>query len=399
MNILIFAHDCGLRGAERVVADQAEALIGRGWTVYVMVPCKHGGLTELLQARGVNCVHVKYYSWIGPGTFKGRAFRILMNLIAIPRLLLIIRSLKPDIVHVHSIACGVGAIVARLSNTPRIWQVHESGPYGRSSDRAFFDLGERLSHRLVRWTNCCIYGVSSEIANLYNKKLGVAGIGVLIQAVVLNQIDAEADAPALARLHSWLGRKLVIVGSLLPLKDQITAVRAMPRILRDWPDTKLFLIGDDPLDMSVEIAGIARDLGIQDKIVEIGKLANAAPAIRCADCCLITSLDEGFGRVTIEAMLCETAVIAANVGVNREVAGDGNADFFEPSDPESLAAAVSELFMRPQAEQRNQLARALSYARHKFSTEAATDALEAELLACLKLSTKENTRNEKNTSD
>ena len=303
MNILIFAHDCGLRGAEKVAADQAEALTRRGWKATVVVPCRTGGLADVLCGRGIDCVHVRYYHWFGTGSLRGRAYRTLSNIVAIPRMLRIVRSVQPDVILVHSIACGVGAIAARLSGTPRIWQFHETGPYGRSSDRGYFDLGERLSVRVIRWADCRLLAVSSRIADLYERKLGVAPVRVLYQAVDMNDAHPASDALALARLSSWLGPKLMIVGSLSPLKDQSTAVRAMPQILEALPDAGLFLVGDDPVGTGAEIAALARDLGIADKVVHLGTLANAAAAIARADCCIVTSLDEGFGRVTIEAIL------------------------------------------------------------------------------------------------
>lgn len=387
--IAIVAHDCGLRGAERVVAEEATLLRSRGWDVTVLVPCGHGDLSGYLQSQSVRVVVIRYYWWMGPGRFLGRGRRILGNLLALPRLIRLFRSGGFDIVHSHSIACGIGAVAARLAGVPHVWHLHESGPYGTSSDRPSFDLGERLSVVLARWTNSHFLAVSSTIARLYERKLGLPQVSVVYQAVGLER--SSAVGPAMARLSSWPGKMLVIVGSIVPLKDQKTAVRAMTAIVKAWPGTGLFLIGDDPLGMGSEIDALARELGVADNVVRLGTMANAAPAIAAADGCIVTALDEGFGRVAVEAMLTETPVISADVAVNREVAGEGNADFFAPSDPLSLAGAVNTVFERPEQNRRERLARAKSFARQKFSSTAATDALEAELLACLDRPAPENT--------
>lgn len=384
MNVLIFAHDCGLRGAERVAATQAEALLERGWMVTVVVPCTTGGLAEFLRKKGVNVIHVRYFGWIGPGTLKGRAYRIFQNALAIPKLIKVVRTIKPDIVYVHSIACGVGAIVARLTKIPCLWQIHETGPCGTSSERGAFDLGEQLSLNIMRWANCQMLAVSEKVAHLYERKLTTEQVGVLYQAVDVDQSIEAVDVKSLGRLSSWSGPKLVVVGSISELKDQMTAVRAMPEILRNAPNAGLFLIGDDPNGLALEIFETAQKLGVQRHVVHLGLFANAASAIACADCCIITSVDEGFGRVTVEAMLSETPIVASDVAVNREVAGDTNADYFEPSNPASLAYAVTKILNLNEAELRDRLIHASLYAREKFNRRAATNELENKLLTCVK---------------
>ena len=383
MNILIFAHDCGLRGAERVVVDEAEALIARGWTVTVVVPCINGELSEFLRNKGINFLHIRYYSWIGPGSFKGRAFRTLMNVIAIPQMWRIIQSFQPDIIHVHSIACGIGAVAARLAGVPHVWHLHEPGPYARSADRPVFDLGERASVALARWTQSSFVAVSASVARLFEQQFRLSEVGVLYQSIDVDPKVADGDAIALRQITDWSGRKLVIVGALVLWKDQKTAVRAMVEIVKAWPGAGLFLIGDDQIGMGGEIDALARELGVADNVVRLGTMANAAPAIAAADGCIVTALDEGFGRVAVEAMMNETPVISADVDVNREVAGDGKVDFFSPSNPDAMAMAVSTLFSRPEPERQTRVLQAHAYARSLFGAEVTANALEAELLRCI----------------
>ena len=382
MKILILAHDCGLRGAERVVAEEAEELIRRGWNVLVAVPCRFGGLSDHLRGRNIPYVFIRYYGWMGPGRFFGRARRIIGNFAALPSLIVLIKMYKPDFIHVHSIACGIGAIAARLTGIPHIWHLHEPGPYAISADRPRFDLGERASLSVARWSRSRFVAVSNSLARMFERILNIEQVGVVYQSINLNAIVPPDDTAQLARITNWPGRKLIVVGALLLWKDPLTAVRAMSYIVREWPDAGLFFVGPDPIGMGAEIEAVARDLGVSDNVVRLGAMLNAHPAIMAADACIVTAVDEGFGRVQAEAMLSGTPVVSADVPVNREVAGDDNVDFFTPSDPEALAAAISSLFSRPQDEISCRVERALAYARGRFSAEAAANALEIELLAC-----------------
>lgn len=384
MKILILAHDCGLRGAERVVAEEAQELIRCGWDVLVVIPCRSGGLSNYLLEKHIPFVYISYFGWIGPGHFLGRSKRIIENLIALPRLLVLIKTQKPDIIHVHSIACGIGAIASRLAGVPNVWHLHEPGPYAISSDRPVFDLGERAATVIARWCKSRFVAVSKSIACIFEKKLRIDEVGVVYQPIELNAAVAPSDTDQMEKITAWRGRKLIIVGALILWKDPLTAVRAMADIVQNWPGVGLFMVGPDPIGVGAEIDDLARDLGISKNVIRLGAMTNAHPAIRAADACIVTAVDEGFGRVQVEAMLSETPVLAADVPVNREVAGKDNVDFFAPSDPKALAAAVLSLFARPEAEQRDRRNRSLDYARGRFSPEATANALETELIALIK---------------
>src|SRR5262249_11935942 len=58
------------------------------------------------------------------------------------------------------------------------------------------------------------------------------------------------------------------------------------------------------------------------------------------------SYGEGFGIPVLEAMACGTLPLLADLPVFREVAGDA-AWFFDPFDPEAMAAAMDRALARP----------------------------------------------------
>jgi glycosyltransferase involved in cell wall biosynthesis len=69
--------------------------------------------------------------------------------------------------------------------------------------------------------------------------------------------------------------------------------------------------------------------------------------IRGADLLVNPSLYEGFGLVVLEAMVRGTPVLAVRAGSLPDTGGDA-AEYFEPGDPDALAAALAKLLSSPE---------------------------------------------------
>jgi glycosyltransferase involved in cell wall biosynthesis len=68
------------------------------------------------------------------------------------------------------------------------------------------------------------------------------------------------------------------------------------------------------------------------------------------DLFVMTSINEGFGRVIIEAMAARRPVVASNVGGIPDIVREGvSGRLISPDRPEEFAAAISELLSRPEA--------------------------------------------------
>jgi glycosyltransferase involved in cell wall biosynthesis len=65
--------------------------------------------------------------------------------------------------------------------------------------------------------------------------------------------------------------------------------------------------------------GVAKQLGIMDKITFLGNHANIEQILPCADLILQPSEHESFGLVALEAMSCEIPVVATAAGGTTEV--------------------------------------------------------------------------------
>lgn len=89
--------------------------------------------------------------------------------------------------------------------------------------------------------------------------------------------------------------------------------------------SKLILVGDGPEQSSA--FDLVASLGIEDKVVFLGRQKNISDLLSISDVKLLMSEQESFGLVLLEAMACETACIATNVGGIPEVISHGETGY------------------------------------------------------------------------
>lgn len=118
------------------------------------------------------------------------------------------------------------------------------------------------------------------------------------------------------------GRQVIVcVARLVHRKGQDQLVKALPEILKQFPDAILLLVGEGPIRMM--LFNSAKQLGVLSKVVFTGKIAHSElPDYFCLGEIFampvrsrFANLEvEGLGIVYLEASACGLAVIAGNSG-------------------------------------------------------------------------------------
>jgi N-acetyl-alpha-D-glucosaminyl L-malate synthase BshA len=118
-------------------------------------------------------------------------------------------------------------------------------------------------------------------------------------------------------------------------------VRAFKKI-SDRVPARLVMVGDGPERLSA--VGVARQLGIADRIKYLGNYENIETILPCADLVFQPSEHESFGLVPLEAMACEVPVLGTDSGGVREVVVNGKTGYLcEVGDTDSMAARAIEI--------------------------------------------------------
>ncbi len=168
--------------------------------------------------------------------------------------------------------------------------------------------------------------------------------------VVHNGIESaftkELSEEEIDRWRANLGLRapyLLFVGNPKPHKNLDNVVKAFARALRrqDFPHD-LVCVGDRG-EGGFKIRQRAEQLGIKDRIVQLGHVTQEAlPAIyQGASLFLYPTLYEGFGLPVVEAMASGVPVITSNTSALKEIAA-GYSHLVNPLDVDGMAKAIGQ---------------------------------------------------------
>jgi glycosyltransferase involved in cell wall biosynthesis len=247
-----------------------------------------------------------------------------------------------DVVHAYwaQPAGRVTAPIAALLGIPSI-VTFDSGEFV-SLPQAGYGLQSTLSGRLgvaltarlaTRVTVCSEY--QATLARAHGLHPCVIPLGV--DSRLFSPRPAAPAFPPFRLLH---------VGSLNPVKDQTTLVRAVHLLAARNIDVTLDIAGEDT--MGGRLQALVRQLQIESRIRFHGFLPSdrLLPLYYEAHAFVLSSLHEAAGVVLLEAASCGVPVVGSRVGYLADWSPDA-ATTVRPGSPEALAGAVEGLIAEP----------------------------------------------------
>ncbi|MCA1063162.1 N-acetyl-alpha-D-glucosaminyl L-malate synthase BshA [Rossellomorea sp. AcN35-11] len=169
------------------------------------------------------------------------------------------------------------------------------------------DVVTAVSSALVKQTNDLIQP-DKEIQTVYN--------------FIDERVYRAVDSNHLRNEYGILDNEKVLihVSNFRGVKRVPDVVSAFNLIQNELP-SKLLLVGDGP-EMTL-ICKQVRELGLEDKVLFLGKQDNLEELYSISDIKLLLSEKESFGLVALEAMACGVPSIGTNVGGIPEVIKNG----------------------------------------------------------------------------
>lgn len=181
-------------------------------------------------------------------------------------------------------------------------------------------------------------GVAEDLAALSG--LARERFTVIHNPVLLGREGKVLDDP----FQAWGGHRgprLISVGSFKAQKNQALLIRAFASLARDT-DAALVILGEG--ELRPELSALVRSLGLDGRVIMPGFVKDPSPWYRAADLFVLTSDNEGFGNVIVEALSCGVPVVATDCPSGpAEILENGRYGWLVPvGDADALAAAIQE---------------------------------------------------------
>jgi glycosyltransferase involved in cell wall biosynthesis len=139
---------------------------------------------------------------------------------------------------------------------------------------------------------------------------------------------------------------LLVPARLEPQKGHAILLKAMPDVLREFPQSKVVFVGDGSLRRDLEQQ--TERLGLGSTVKFVGFQSNMAEWYHFADLMVLPSFFEGLPLVAIESLAAGCPVVATAVDGTPEVIVDGETGLtVPPGEPLQLAEAICLMFRYP----------------------------------------------------
>jgi len=309
--------ECG--GVETGTIDIALKLKEAGHRPFVIT--SGGGLAARLDEAQVPCYRLPVH--------KKSLLSILVNIVKVRA---IIRRERIDIVHARSRVPGWIGFFA-VKGTPAHFVTTAHGHYKTHFASRVMGFGER------------VIVPSYAIAEHMEKEFHV-------EKERLRLIPRGVDLSKFRQKEPELGLKdsfnVAIVGRLTPIKGHVYVIRAVERVVREYPQVKLFVIGDAhhrKIHYKEELIALVDKLGLNEHVIFTGACTDIPKILENIDLVVLaTTVPEAFGRVIIEANASCIPVIATRLGGVLDIVDDGVTGLLvEPKDGQGIADAIKRL--------------------------------------------------------
>ena len=251
---------------------------------------------------------------------------------------------KPDVLHLHGYsAANFGRIAAKRRGIPNI--VHEHAdlkilPHQYLADfilRNMTDAGIAVSGNVKTFM---IRGRS-----IPPSKIEIIGNGINLADFQ----NRDHDVVKSKRAELGISEGVPIIGTVTRFrleKGNEYFIRAIPVIIKEFPNAMFVMAGDGPLRSQME--QLVKELQVDSFVKFLGFRKDIPDIMSLFTVNVIPSLSEGFPLSLVEAMAAGNAIVASRVGGLAEIGKDRESlCFVKPKNSEEIGSKICELLRNP----------------------------------------------------
>jgi glycosyltransferase involved in cell wall biosynthesis len=241
------------------------------------------------------------------------------------RLISIIKSIKPDLIHTHRQKENILASIANLAANIIPWRrikslrtTHGAPEHNATGLKKIIIWLDRI---LGIYAQDAVISVSNDLARKLIKTFPAHHIHTIENGIDIDTLKQQTPAPDIRKdAEDYL--HIGIVGRLEPVKRIDLFIRTAHQLLNDQNPQKLrfHVIGDGKLKS--ELIALAIELDLANKILFHGHRSDSTAAIAALDIIVMCSDHEGTPMTALETLALGKPLVAHNVGGLSEVLAD-----------------------------------------------------------------------------
>lgn len=256
------------------------------------------------------------------------------------------RDFRPDLIVGNFGSVNVCLLVGRYLSVPHrvVWHHTPSRQAGLD-----FDDGS-LTYRALTHRKKLVYRLATSFitGSAYVKNDLIAGFGLKPDSITVLPY-LLADQPPHLQCLQRSPLRVSFPGRFHPSKGQDVMIRALPRVIEEFPDVVVEFTGEGPLRSKMQ--ALAADLGVERHCKFLGFLGSLDEVKALMGSSFVNvamSRDEGFGLVVTEAFSMGTPVIGTAIPPFRDTIVEGEVGYLiDVDDDRALTDRLLRLLRDP----------------------------------------------------
>jgi len=275
-----------------------------------------------------------------PSNLDKITFRRILSLIQLYfKSFKILREIKPDVVHSHSVDIGfVMSFACRKYKIPIINHFHSGLFYNKREDFVRFII-MRIVLGLSKFEGIITINENdfNQSKGKFNKLFFIPnGLDLKEFKFYKNTIKEKYTVLFAGRLEKYKGLKYLL--------ESIKIVK------KEFKDIKLIVVGNG--DYLSQCENLSKKLGLQNNVMFIGKLSHKSLDLEYKKCSVFVlpsyTSSETFGIVLLESLACKTPVITTDiVGIANDIKKNNCGIVVKTKDSQALAESIIKILNNP----------------------------------------------------
>lgn len=243
----------------------------------------------------------------------------------------LIHTLRPDIVHAHSMLPSLLATAASSTDIRHIRTIHAPYPYFSARD-ARSVIKRRIEATALKYTASTVVCVSNAVAKCLPWQL---------TSPVLTIYNGVSTAQPMPIQHNSGNLPVVAAGRLEAQKNYPRLLKAFSTLLLSVPEAQLAIAGEGSQRGMLE--DMIRTLRLESHVTLLGQVTNMTTLYESAALFALSSDYEGLPLAIMEALCAGCPVVSTPIESSYEIdaiLGGGMIHFATDFSPESLSHAM-----------------------------------------------------------